>query len=113
MDTRYFKIIFGCGCGEVEEYIEAIDFEEAERIAEQEAIENYESYEGLHGVLSREEIADQLFGEGDGGMLSLDELTDEQIEEVEEEYQENIQSTIYYCAIEMSYENWCKERLEG
>ena len=60
----------------------------------------------MHGVRTMEQIADEMFGEGDGGDLSLDELTDEQYGEVEEEYYEEIESTIDYYAEEISFEEY-------
>lgn len=65
---KYFKIGYGCGCGDNEDYIIAKDQKEADAIAYQSAIEDYESFEGLHGIRGMAEIAEEDFG------IELDEL---------------------------------------
>lgn len=54
---KYFKISYGCGCGNNEDYITARDQKEADAIAYEWAIEDYERYEGLHGIRGMHEIA--------------------------------------------------------
>ena len=54
---KYFKIGYGCGCGDNEDYIMAMSLESANEIAYEAAIEDYESYEGLHGIRGMEDIA--------------------------------------------------------
>ena len=65
---RYYKIGYGCGCGDNEDYITAKDQKEADEIAYQSAIEDYEMFEGLHGIRGMAEIAEEDFG------IELDEL---------------------------------------
>ena len=57
----YFRITYGCGCGENEEYMEFNSQQEADNAAYQLAIEDYESFEGLHGIRSMREIAEEDF----------------------------------------------------
>lgn len=68
MNERYYKIGYGCGCGDNEDYITAHDQKEADKIAYQSAIEDYESFEGLHGIRGMAEIAEEDFD------IELDEL---------------------------------------
>lgn len=65
---KYYKIGYSCGCGENEDYITANDQREADEIAWENAIEEYESFEGLHGIRGMAEIAEEDFG------IELDEL---------------------------------------
>lgn len=63
-------------------------FEEAEEDARNLAIEDYQSYEGYHGIISEQDIWDDLYDYG------LDEnATDEEVEEI---YNEEIESWIAY-----------------
>ena len=57
MKERYFKIGYGCGCGDNEDYIMAMSLESANDIAYEAAIKEYESFEGLHGIRGVEDIA--------------------------------------------------------
>lgn len=91
----YFYIEFGCGCGTNEEFIEAESLFEAEKMAYNEAIEDYQSYEGLHGVLSWEEIAEDMFG-------TSKDLRAEDIKEVDAAYSEEVENTINYSAFEIT-----------
>ena len=68
MNERYYKIGYGCGCGDNEDYIIAKDQKEADAIAYESAIEEYESFEGLHGIRGMADIAEEDFG------VDLDEL---------------------------------------
>ena len=65
---KYFKIGYGCGCGDNEDYITAKDQKEADEIAYEQAIEEYEMFEGVHGIRGMAEIAEEDFG------IELDEL---------------------------------------
>ena len=65
---KYYKIGYGCGCGDNEDYIIAKDQKEADDIAYQSAIEDYEMFEGVHGIRGMAEIAEEDFG------IELDEL---------------------------------------
>lgn len=59
---KYYRIHYGCGCGDNEDYMIVENEEEAMAEARGLAIEDYESYEGLHGIRGMSEIAmEQLF----------------------------------------------------
>ena len=105
---KYFKITYSCGCGENEEYIEARDIVEASDTAYQEAIEEYTRYEGYHGVRSFADIAEEDFG-----VDLSEEIEDEELlAEIDEAYAMEIEDTIYYNAIEVSYEEYIKGGIE-
>ena len=55
---RYY-ITYSCGCGDNAEVIEAETLREAEDYACERAIEEYQSYEGLHGIRDWDEIRDE------------------------------------------------------
>jgi hypothetical protein len=105
-DIRYYKITYSCGCGESEEYITAKDDETATQYAYESAVEDYHSFEGLHGVLSETDIAEEMFadlyGDEDEDEFNLDELTDSDWEDVMLRYQEEIENTIDYYAEEIT-----------
>ena len=65
---KYYKIGYGCGCGNNEDYITTEDQKEADTVAYQSAIREYESFEGLHGIRGMAEIAEEDFG------VELDDL---------------------------------------
>jgi hypothetical protein len=95
---KYFKIGYGCGCGDNEDYIIAKDQKEADAIAYESAIEDYESYEGLHGIRGIAEIAEEDFE------LELDQLeysTGDYIA-IEEAYIEERESQLDYWAEEIA-----------
>ena len=105
---KYFKITYSCGCGENEEYIEARDIVEASDAAYQEAIEEYTRYEGYHGVRSFANIAEEDFG-----VDLSEEIEDEELlTEIDEAYAMEIEDTIFYNAIEISYEEYIKGGFE-
>ena len=107
---KYFRVHYSCGCGENEEYIEASSDENATKIAYELAVEEYMSYEGLHGVQSREDIAEEMFGDPDSDEeYNLDTLTDEQWEAVEDAYQHEIEWSIDYWAEEITKEVYMEE----
>lgn len=98
-----YVIMYGCGCGEEEEIIEAENFDRAMDMAYEAAVENYESYEGLHGIMDREDVAEE-FG-----------LEDE--DEIDVAYMEERESCLDYNAEELDltnevhremYEEWVK-----
>lgn len=104
---KHFRIHYSCGCGENEEYIEALSEEDATEIAYELALEDYMSYEG---VRNREQIAEELFGDPDSGdEYDLDTLTDAQLEEVEEVYQQEVEWSIDYWAEEITEEEYMEE----
>lgn len=105
---KYFKITYSCGCGMNEEYIEARDIVEASGFAYQEAIEEYTRYEGHHGIRSFADIAEEDF-EVD---LSEEIEDEELLAEIDEAYAMEIEDTISYNAIEVSYEEYIKGEIE-
>ena len=98
----YFRITYGCGCGENEEYMEFDSQQEADNAAYQLAIEDYESFEGLHGIRSMREIAEEDFE------VDLDELDFDTAMyiDIETTYIEERESQISYGAEEISREEW-------
>ena len=111
-NVKYYKITYSCGCGESEEYITAIDYNEAEKYAYEQAVEDYHSFEGLHGVRTLEEIAEELFmgewnnKEEEEPEFDIDWLTKDQLATAQEEYFEEIESTIYWSCEEVSFEEY-------
>ena len=98
----YFRINYGCGCGDNEEYMEFNTQEEADFVAYQLAIENYESYEGLHGIRGMAEIAEEDFE------VDLDELdyNTAMYIDIETAYIEERENQLNYSAEEISKEEW-------
>ena len=95
---KYFKIGYGCGCGDNEDYIIAESEADAVAIANEYAEHDYESYEGLHGIRGMAEIAEEDFG------IELDELdynTGDYID-IETTYIEERESQLDYWAEEIS-----------
>lgn len=76
------------GCSDNYLIIDAEDEAAANEWVYQEAIHEYESYEGLHGIRSYSDICAEDFVE--------DEMTDEDYDEAEEIYQEERENTISY-----------------
>ena len=102
---KYFRIEFGCGCGDNEEYMVFETLEAAQNYACESAIEDYHSYVGLHGVRSEADIAEEMFfDEDDANYEDFDweSLSDEQKADVEETYREEIENSINYWAEEIS-----------
>lgn len=105
---KYFKITYSCGCGDTEEYIEARDIIEASDIAYDEAIQEYTRYEGYHGIRSFADIAEEDFG-----VDLSEEIEDEALlTEIQDAYDTEIEYTIYFNAIEVSYEEYIKGGIE-
>lgn len=98
----YFRITYGCGCGENEEYMEFNSQQEADEAAYQLAIDDYESFEGLHGIRSMREIAEEDFE------VDLDELDFDTAMyiDIETTYLDERESQISYGAEEISREEW-------
>lgn len=105
---KYFKITYSCGCGENEEYIEVHDIVEASGIAYNKAIEEYKGYEGYNGIRSFADIAEEDF-EVD---LSEEIADEEFLAEIDEAYAMEIEDTISYHAIEVSYEEYINGGIE-
>lgn len=104
----YFKIKFDCGCGTNEEYLEFSSREEAYEYAYQMAIEDYESFEGLHGIRDMAQIAEEDFGIED--WYDKEGLNLSDIDAVQTAYIEEREGVIHYCAKEISEEEY-KEAL--
>ena len=104
----YFRITYGCGCGENEEYMEFNSQQEADEAAYQLAIDDYESFEGLHGIRSMREIAEEDF---DLDLDDLDYNTADWIN-VETTYFDERESQLSYSAEEISEEEY-EEYVEG
>lgn len=102
----YFKISYGCGCGEEKEYIEAKDFDDAYKTAYNLAVEKYESYAGFHGILSESEIADEEFGVN---LEDAEDANEDILKQINERYCEEIENTISYDAEEVSEEEYWSE----
>lgn len=97
---KYFRIEYGCGCGNDEEYMKFETLEAAENYAYESAIENYHSYEGLHGIRDMCNI-----GEEDFGVEDINEVYDNDrslYNDIEIAYREEIESNISYYAEEIS-----------
>ena len=103
MKTKFYKITFGCGCGENEDFITAESYDNAMQYAYESAIEDYQSYEGYHGIPGLCDIAEEMFEE------DFDSLPEEKQEAVYEEYLQTIESWIDYSAEEISAEEYCEE----
>lgn len=96
---KKFNIYAGLGGGfggaEFIETIEAKDKQEAEDYARQCAVESYESYEGCHGILNRDDVFEDL-------LESFEEDPSE--EDVELHYMEEVESWITYYVEEVTNE---------
>lgn len=104
---KYFRIEFGCGCGDNEEYMKFETLEAAEDYAYESAISDYQSYEGLHGVRGMNEIAEEDFGVED-----LDEVIDNDrslYQDIELAYHEEVENSISYSAEELTEEEYLEE----
>lgn len=99
---QYFKITYGCGCGDSEVYITADSFDAALNMAHECAVDNYINYEGYYGILSWYEIADDMFGEEavENGLTSFES------EEVDIAYWDEVCSRIRYKVEEISEEEF-------
>ena len=87
-----FYISYSCGCGNNEEIISANNYNKAEKYAYNCAIEEYESYEGLHGIRSFSDILEDEFGI----IAGEDENAEDYYCEAEEIYNEEVENTISY-----------------
>ena len=118
----YFKITYNVSRDEVEEYVELNSYDEAVAAAYEAAIEYYDSFAGLHGIPSVQEVAYDMFidrfehecdeGEEDyfDDYFDADELweklTEEERNAAYEEYAQERESWIGYEAIEVSKEEY-------
>ena len=93
----YFKIGYGCGCGDNEDYITAKDQKEADEIAWEHAREEYEMFEGLHGIRGVEDIAFE-----DYDINEEDEIPAEIYDQIYADYIDERESQIDYWAEEIT-----------
>ena len=79
------------------ETVEAENIDEACEFAYELAIEEYQSYEGYHGILSWAECYEDAM---ESGFIGEDTMTEAEIHEyIDDMYQEEIESWIEYYAI--------------
>ena len=93
---RYFRIGYGCGCGDNEDYIIAHDQEEATDIAKARAMDEYEAYAGVHGIRDMCDIAMEDYD------VSLDEVDDATYDDIEQDYIDERESQLEYRAEEIT-----------
>ena len=94
---KYFKIGYGCGCGDNEDYIIEASLESANEVAYAAAIEDYESYEGLHGIRGIEDIALEDYDIDIG-----EEISDRLYDEIHDAYIDERESQLEYWAEEIT-----------
>ena len=63
------------------------------------AVEEYQNYEGLYGLVSEEQVKDQYLEDND---LTEEDLTDSDYEDIHLAYLEEVEGWISYFAIEAS-----------
>lgn len=104
-----YYVNYSCGCGDNEEIISTNNKEEATEYAYRKAIENYQSYEGLHGIRGFVDILEEDFG-----MSFKDEEVEDYYEQVQEVYNEEVENTIDYTVEEYDEEKhgWLLEEQE-
>ena len=79
------------------ETVEAENIDEACEFAYQLAIEEYQSYEGCHGILSWAECYEDAI---ESGFIDEESMTEDEIHEyIDDLYQEEIESWIEYYAV--------------
>lgn len=93
---KYYKIGYGCGYGNYEEYITAKDDWTAIDAAWEHAVWDYESLEGTHGIRDMCDIAEEDYD------ISLDEADDATYDAIEQDYIEERESVIDYWAEEIT-----------
>ena len=94
-----FYIEYGCGCGDNHIVVEAETLAAAENYAYEKAVEEYESYEGYHGILTKEEVCEEF------GIEDIDS------EEAEIAYLEERENSLSYSAEEYYEENYEHENI--
>jgi hypothetical protein len=93
---KYFKLGYGCGCGDNEDYITAKDQKEADEIAWEYAREEYEMFEGLYGIRGMAEIAEEDYD------INIDEADDITYNDIEQDYIDERESQLDYWAEEIT-----------
>ena len=96
MDEKYYKIHYGCGCGDNEDYIIAVSEKKACDIAYEAAIEDYESFEGLHGIRGIEDIAEEDYD------VEFGEIPDELYDQIYQDYIDEREGQLDYWAEEIT-----------
>lgn len=103
MKTKFYRITYGCGCGDNEDFITAENYDNALHYAYESAVEDYHTYEGYHGIYDIYDTANEMFN------MEYDDLSEDEKAAVQEEYEQNIESWIDYSAEEISAEEYCEE----
>ena len=93
---KYYKIGYSCGCGSNEDYITAKDQKEADATAWEYAVEEYEMFEGLHGIRSMHDIA---LDDYDVELCDADDAT---YNNIEQDYIDERESQLDYWAEEIT-----------
>lgn len=94
---KYFKILYGCGCGDNEDYIIAASEKGACDIAYEAAIEDYKAFEGVHGIRGIEDIAID-----DYDLSEEDDIPDELYDQIYQDYIDERESQLDYWVEEIS-----------
>lgn len=100
--SKYYKIYYSCGCGENEDYVCLDNDDEACEYAYQRAVEDYESYAGMHDIVGIDELIKEEYGEE----LSLDELDVVELDRIYTKYYELIDDAIDYGWEEITEEEY-------
>ena len=79
--------------------------EDAEAAAREAAWEDYESYEGMHGLRDWGAVA-QDYIEDECLDCDVDELSDQALEDIDEEYTYEVEGWIDYKAVPTSDDQW-------
>ena len=89
---KYFKIGYGCSCSDNEDYIVAKD----EKAAWEYARDDYESYEGYHGIRDMYDIALDDYG------IELDQADNATYDAIEQDYIDEREGQLDYWAEEIT-----------
>lgn len=100
MEEKYYEIHYGCGCGENEDYIMAMSEESAIEIAYEAAIEDYESFEGLHGIRGVEDIAEEDYD------IDYGEIPETLFDQIYADYLDERESQLDYWVVEISHHDY-------
>lgn len=100
MKEKYYEIHYGCGCGENEDYIKAMSEESAIEIAYEAAIEEYESFEGLHGIRGVEDIAEEDYD------IDYGEIPETLFDQIYADYLDERESQLDYWVVEISHHDY-------
>ena len=93
----------GFGGARYNQTIEAEDIDEACKFAYDLAVEEYQSYEGLHGVMDWDDCYEDA---AESGVINEDTMTEREINKyIDDMYQEEVESWIEYYAIKYEGQN--------